>query len=105
MLPLFGAPDLVQIREEQLQLHVESRVQVIGFDLDLCAEEPDVVDLDFFLAVADEEGARVKTGEVFEDLRLSDVVMVNVIRTFHFLLFLLVELRGEGAVGVRIVEL
>jgi hypothetical protein len=36
---------------------------------------------------------------------LSDVVMVNVIRTFHFLLFLLVELRGEGAVGVRIVEL
>ena len=105
LLPLFGAPYLVQVREEQLELHVERRVQVVGLNLDLCAEQPDVVNLDLLLAVADEERARVEAREVLEDLRLGDVVMVYVIRTFHFLLFLFVELRGEDTVGVRIVKL
>jgi hypothetical protein len=36
---------------------VEVGIEVFWLDVDLCSEQPDIVDFDLFLAIPDEEGS------------------------------------------------
>ena len=55
LLPLLGPAHIAQVREEQVHFEVEVRVQVVWLDVQLRPEQDNVVDFDFFFAVADEE--------------------------------------------------
>ncbi len=102
LLPLLGPADRAQIAEEQFELNVKLSVQVFLLHIQFSSEESQVVQFDLLLTVADEEGAGFEAGEVLLDVGLNDVVMVQG-ALLGLPLLLLVQLRGEDAVGIRIV--
>ena len=76
LLPFFRPAQIAQIREEQVNLKIEVRVQVVRFDVKLGPEEYNVIDFDFLLAVADQEGLGQEAGLLIDDLRWHQIVVV-----------------------------
>jgi hypothetical protein len=89
LLPLVGSPHGAEVRKEQFHLHVEICVQILTLDIDLCAEQPDVVDLHLLLTVSNKKCARVEGALVLRDRGLNQVMMVDVSRAPKFALLLL----------------
>ena len=76
LLPFFRSAKIAQVREEQVNLKVEVRVQVVRFDVKLGPEEHNVIDFDLLLAIADQEGLGQEAGLVVDDLRRHQIVVV-----------------------------
>jgi len=57
ILPLVWPSHRAQIREEKLEFQVKVGIQVLWLDVDLRAEQPDIVNFHFLLTIPDEEGS------------------------------------------------
>ena len=60
LLPGIRATDVFKIRKVKLDLQVKVSVKVLLFDIYLSSEKYDVIDLNFFLAVSNQECFRAK---------------------------------------------
>jgi hypothetical protein len=56
-LPLVWPSHRAQIREEKLEFQVKVGIQVLWLDVDLCPEQPDIVNFHFLLTIPDEESS------------------------------------------------
>jgi hypothetical protein len=57
ILPLVWPAHRAQIREEKLEFQVKVGIQVLWLDVDLRAEQPDIVNFHFLLTIPDEESS------------------------------------------------
>ena len=57
ILPLVWPSHRAQIREEKLEFQVKVGIQVLWLDVDLRAEQPDIVNFHFLLTIPDEESS------------------------------------------------
>ena len=76
LLPFFRPAQIAQVREEQVNLKVEVRVQVVRFDVKLGPEEHNVIDFDLLLAIPNQECLGQEAGLVVDDLRRHQIVVV-----------------------------
>lgn len=58
LLPVLRPTQIRHIGEEQFTLQCKLHIEVFGFHCDLRSKQDDVIDLNFFLAVPDQEGFR-----------------------------------------------
>jgi len=104
-LPLIRSAHWTQVREKELDIHVEVGVKIIRLHIDFRSEETDIVDLDFLFAVSYKERPWVDRWLVVRDWRGCYVMMVYMPCALLLSLFLLRYPRSEDAVWVRIVKL
>ena len=104
-LPLIRSAHWTQVREKELDIHVEVGVKIIRLHIDFRSEETDIVDLDFLFAVPYKERPWGDRWLVVWDLRGCYMIMIYMPCALLLSLFLLRYPRSEDAVWVRIVKL
>lgn len=101
-MELFGPSLAEQIRKHQLHLHEELTPSWLPlFQIQLHPEVPNIIQLDFLLAVAYHECARVEGEERLVQLGGEDVVVLQVALLFQQFMLLVVVRRGGSGVGGR----
>ena len=55
--PLFRTPEVLKVRKIKLKIEVEPCIEVVRFDIEFGSEEANVVHLNFFFTVSDQEGS------------------------------------------------
>ena len=58
LLPFFWPAQITQIREEQIDLKVEIRMQVVRFDVELGSEEDNIIDFDLLFTISNQKCLR-----------------------------------------------
>ena len=105
ILPLFWPAHRAKVRKEQLKLKVKVCIEVLRLYIDLCSEKSNIIYLYFFFTIPYKKCSWGEGALVFYDTRRYYIVMINMLRWFHLLLFLLGHLWCEHTIWIRIEQL